>query len=248
MKNDFFKKIKKDAVVYASRFHLSFYEHFSSEISYAKEIFFSHPLVRRCAEDVLPFLHDDFGHGVEHSKKVAIEAAALVMIEFFHSDATLTRHLMILAELCGLLHDTCRLEPEHAIEGAMLAKKILRDYPLSDEDKEMIFFAIKNHEAFKKVDDPPNFLYSLVSGALYDADKFRWGPDNFTTTLWEMCDYQEWSIEKIIKNFPHGIDVIKSISNTFRTPTGQIYGPEFIDVGIKIGNYIYSKLVTSWEK
>lgn len=248
MKSDLFKKLKKEAIAYASRFHLSFYEHFASELSYAKEIFFSHPLVLRCSEDVLPFLHDDFGHGIEHSKKVAIEAAALVMIEFFHSDSHFTRHLMILAEICGLMHDICRLEPEHAQEGAYLAKKILKDYPLSDEDKNMIFFAIKNHEAFKKNENAPNYMYSLLSGALYDADKFRWGPDNFTTTLWEMCDYQEWSLDRIVKNFPKGMEVIKSISNTFRTPTGQIYGPEFIDAGLKIGNYIYNKLVASWEK
>jgi hypothetical protein len=243
MKNKIFDLIKEEAKRYAAQFKLSFYEHFAPEISYAREIFFDHPLLLRCAEDVLPFLNDNFGHGVEHSKKVAIEAGALVMIEFFYSDPNLCRHMVILAELCGLLHDTCRLEPDHAKESAYLAMKILRDFPLSDGDKEMIFYAIINHEAFRPISPPPNHLSKLLSGALYDADKFRWGPDNFTTTLWEICDYQEWSIDKIIKRFPKGLEIIKSISDSFRTNTGQIYGPEFIEAGIKIGNFIYQKLV-----
>ncbi len=247
MKNKIFETIKNEAKAYASQFKLSFYDHFAPEVSYAREMFFDHPLILRCAEDVLPFLNDDYGHGVDHSKKVAIDAGALVIIEFFHSDPKLCRHMVILAELCGLLHDTCRLEPDHAIESAHLAMKILRDFPLSDADKEMIFYSIKNHEAFRPTSSPPNHLSRLLGSALYDADKFRWGPDNFTTTLWEICDYQDWSLKKIIEKFPKGMEIIKSISDTFRTNTGQIYGPEFIEAGLKIGNFIYQKLDKLWE-
>ncbi len=249
MKNSIFETLKLEAKKYASTFHLTFYDHFSPELAYSKEMFFDHPLVMRCAQDVIPFLHDDYGHGVEHSKKVAIEAGAIVMAEFFHSDAGLCRHMVILAEMCGLLHDICRLEPDHAQESARLAERILADFPLSDTDKEMIFYAIASHEAFTSLESPPpNHLASLLSGALYDADKFRWGPDNFTTTLWEICDYEDWSLDRIIKQFPRGIEIIRSISNTFRTNTGQIYGPEFIEAGLEIGNFIYQKLVMLCSK
>ncbi len=248
MKNKIFDVIKQETKVYASKFNLSFYEHFASEISYARQIFFDHPLILRCAEDVIPFLNDEFGHGIEHSKKVAIDAGTLIIIESFHSDPTMCRHMVILAEICGLLHDICRLEPDHATQGAKLAMKIIEDFPFSDEDRNMIFYAIKNHEAFRPLEKPKNDFFKLLSGALYDADKFRWGPDNFTTTLWEICDYEEWPLEKIIKRFPKGIEIINSISNTFRTNSGQIYGPEFIDVGLKIGNFVYQRLVKLWEK
>ena len=248
MKNKIFEILKNETKAYSAKFNLSFYEHFAAELSYAKELFFDHPLILRCSEDVLPFLNDDFGHGVNHSKKVAIEAGALVLIECFHKDATQCRHLVLLAELCGLMHDICRLEPDHAVEGAHLAMKILTDFPLSDEEKEAIFYAIKTHEAFKPIDPPPSQEAKLLSDVLYDADKFRWGPDNFTTTLWEICDYQEWPLEKIIERFPKGIEAIKSISNTFRTSTGQIYGPEFIEVGLKIGNFVYQKLIKLWQE
>jgi len=44
--------------------------------------------------------------------------------------------------------------------------------------------AIRNHEAFKETLEAADKEGRLVSDALYDADKFRWGPENFTTTLW----------------------------------------------------------------
>ncbi len=83
------------------------------------------------------------GMGLNIPKKVAIEAGALVLIECFHSDTIQCRYLVLLAEMCGLMHDICRLEPDHATEGAHLALKIIQDFPLSDEDKEAIFYAIK---------------------------------------------------------------------------------------------------------
>jgi hypothetical protein len=134
------------------------------------------------------------------------------------------------------------MEPDHAYHGALFALRILHDFPLSDKDKNMICFAIRNHEAFKTCEPSPDFATGLVSNALYDADKFRWGPDNFVTTLWEICDYQEWSVENILEKFPKGIEIIHSISNTFRSTTGQIYGPEFIEIGLEIGRHIYRRM------
>ncbi|GAB6161977.1 hypothetical protein JCM12298_11360 [Desulfothermus naphthae] len=248
MKNKILEILKNETKAYASKFNLSFYEHFPAELSYSKELFFDHPLIIRCREDVLPFLHDEFGHGINHSKKVAIEAGALVLIEHFPNDVAYCRHLVLLAQLSGLMHDICRLEPDHAEKGADLAMKIIRDFPLSDEEKQAIYYAIKTHEAFKLLEPPSSAEAKLLSDVLYDADKFRWGPDNFTTTLWEICDYEEWPLEKIIERFPKGIEIIKSISDTFRTDTGQIYGPEFIEVGLQIGNFVYQKLVKLWEE
>ena len=83
----------------------------------------------------------------------------------------------------------------------------------------------------------------LISDALYDADKFRWGPDNFTTTLWDMLGYAKINIELFLAGYKKGIEGIKRIKDTFRTKTGKEYGPEFIDLGLKIGDEIYKELL-----
>ncbi len=102
--------------------------------------------------------------------------------------------------------------------------------------------AIANHEAFVE----PKRIYSpfgqMMSDALYDADKFRWGPDNFTQTLWQMLRSSRARIAPLIRRFPKGMEGVSKIKETFRTETGKIYGPEFIELGLKIGEKIYQFL------
>ena len=81
-----------------------------------------------------------------------------------------------------------------------------------------------------------------MSDALYDADKFRWGPDNFTVTLWKMLRFSKAPIPRLISRFPRGMKGIQRIRDTFRTATGKKYGPEFIDLGLKIGEEIHKFL------
>ncbi|MFO7801878.1 MAG: hypothetical protein R6V55_06250 [Desulfovermiculus sp.] len=220
----------------------SFYDHYAPELAHSRETFFDHPLIQRCREDAIPFLHDQYGHGIEHSKNVAVESGALILAETVGWDIPSSRHLMLLAQVAGLLHDTCRLESDHAQQGAQLSRKILQDYPFSEQDKDMIALAIANHEAFKANTPACDPAADLLSNALYDGDKFRWGPDNFVTTLWEICDYEEWSLDKIMERFPRGLQIVQSISETFRTATGQIYGPEFISCGLHMGQHLYRRL------
>lgn len=239
MKDDILLRIKQESAAIAPDFLPKFYDTMQAELAFAKDTFFSQPLVIRCREDVLPFLYDDFGHGIEHAKKVAIEACALVLHDALPYGLDTARRLGLLAMLAGLLHDSCRLEEDHATHGAELAQFILQDYPLEDEEKNIVYQAIFSHEAFSS---PVTFAdphAQLVADALYDADKFRWGPDNFNTTLWEICNYQEWTLEQILEKFPAGLEMIVSISNTFRTNSGKIYGPEFIELGLVMGKKIY---------
>ncbi|SDB04424.1 hypothetical protein SAMN05660653_00211 [Desulfonatronum thiosulfatophilum] len=219
-----------------------FYERFSAELAFSKELFFDHPLVVRCCEDVLPFLSDEYGHGIDHAKKVALEAGAISLAEAQPFGMNQARHLCMLSQLSGLMHDICRLEPEHALRGGELSLQILHDYPLTDRDKSMVAFSIRSHEAFrpKEVTDDP--MEEIVASALYDADKFRWGPDNFGTTLWEICDYEEWCMREILSKFPAGVERIRAIANTFRSEVGRTFGPEFIELGIQLGNRLYTIL------
>ena len=82
----------------------------------------------------------------------------------------------------------------------------------------------------------------MISDALYDADKFRWGPDNFIQTLWQMLRSSKARIAPMIRRFPKGMEGISKIKGTFRTETGKIYGPEFIELGLKIGGKVYEFL------
>jgi hypothetical protein len=234
--------IQKEAQEYASHKRLSFYDDLAPELSYSRQIFFDHPLILRCCEDVLPFLNDEFGHGIKHSKNVAIESGAIVLAESFYRDQERSRHLVLLAHIAALLHDICRLEEEHAVEGARMSHYILKDYPLTDRDKGLLHTAIEFHEAFRPYTPPEDPEEFFLSAALYDADKFRWGPDNFITTLWEICDYQEWPLDKIMDKFPEGLRIIDSIQDTFRSQTGRVYGPEFIETGLEIGDFVFRRL------
>lgn len=235
--------VKQEAREIAGRQPLPlFYDRFSAELTFSKEVFFDHPLVVRCCEDVLPFLNDDYGHGIDHAKKVALEAGAIVLAEARPWGMDQARHLCVLAQLAGLLHDVCRLEPDHALRGAELSMSILVDFPLADRDKSMIAFAIRNHEAFRPMEATEDHEEALLAAALYDADKFRWGPENFGTTLWEICDYEEWCLCEILRRFPDGVDRIKAIANTFRTDIGRTFGPEFIELGIVLGQRLYKIL------
>jgi hypothetical protein len=234
--------IQHEAQEHARQKRLSFYDDLSPELSYSRQIFFDHPLILRCCEDVLPFLNDEFGHGIKHSKNVAIEAGAIILAETFYRDQERARHFVLLTHIAALLHDICRREPDHAVEGAKLSYYVLKDYPLTDWDKSMLHKAIELHEAFQPYTPPEDPDHFFLSAALYDADKFRWGPDNFITTLWEICDYQDWPLSQIKDKFPEGLRIIESIQDTFRTQTGRVYGPEFIEAGLEIGDFVYRRL------
>ena len=110
------------------------------------------------------------------------------------------------------------------------------------KEKRYVTAAIRNHEAFREVLMSEDESARLVSDALYDADKFRWGPDNFTTTLWLMIKASGTSARTLYNTFQEKMAGIRRIKETFRSATGRRYGPEFIDFGIEIGNEIYSEM------
>ena len=87
----------------------------------------------------------------------------------------------------------------------------------------------------------------LVSNALYDADKFHWGPQSFTTTLWTIVTEHDMPPESLHKVFKEKMKGIEQIKETFRTKTGSQFGPEIIDQGIMIGNVIYKEMCLMME-
>jgi len=87
----------------------------------------------------------------------------------------------------------------------------------------------------------------LISDALYDADKFRWGPDNFTETLWAMIIPRKTPLPVLLSRFLSRLEGIENIRTTFRTPTGREYGPDFIDRGLLIGRRLHAALTAGGE-
>jgi len=100
--------------------------------------------------------------------------------------------------------------------------------------------AILNHEAFRKTVETKTPEGKLLSDCLYDADKFRWGPDNFTSTLWEMVSYRNPPFSEFVAHYPKGMESLLKIRDSFRTETGKKYGPGFINIGVSIGEDLFN--------
>jgi len=236
----------KASEIAASQGAPSFYRIFKREISESLQLLRENVILRQCIRHI-DLVQEGMGHGYEHSKAVAVDAGALVRIEAKRMviPEEITEKLIVTAHISGLLHDIKRGSEDHAVAGSEEAKKILVCSGIDSRFKRYIAVAIRNHEAFKTVVPPEDEYGGLVSNALYDADKFRWGQENFTRTVWDMLEFGNVPPEDFLENYNKGIDYIKRIKETFRTPTGKRYGPEIIDMGLQIGEVIYSELKES---
>jgi len=220
-----------------------FYLEHVSFTARAEEMLKSHELIRKCHAR-LNMSRLECAHGICHCEAVARDAGAILLAEGRlrgMSDSTLAP-LFLSAIVAGLLHDIKRAEQDHAVRGSIEAALILKELSMDERSRSYVAYAIRNHEAFKTTCDLDDKEGCMVSDALYDADKFRWGPDNFTTTLWLMVEAHNTPPEALHRTFKEKMRGIEKIKETFRTDTGKRYGPEFIDQGITIGNAIYEEM------
>lgn len=241
-----YDQIRNQALKIASGYPTAeFYRDFLKQVEFSSRFFYSDPVVCKLRKFVTQKIDNDFGHGMDHADKVALDAGSLMAIEGERNDYPdpFLTHRVRMAQCSGLLHDIKRKHKKHAKEGAMYAGKVLAAYPFSADDVVDICAAIENHEAFGEASESKTREGALLSGCLYDSDKFRWGPDNFTHTVWDMVSYANIPIKKFVGLYPKGISFLGKIKDTFRTPTGKKYGPQFIDIGLSIGKelHIYIK-------
>jgi len=227
----------------------AFYAAHASVLRQADKTMLSSDLVRQC-RTYLDASRLECAHGLCHCEAVARDAGAIVLIE---AERRNIEHagiepLYMASILAGLLHDIKRKEQDHALRGSIEAERILTNLGVDLRERQYIADAIRNHEAFQETADRDDAAGRLVSDALYDADKFRWGPENFTTTLWIMVEANRTPPEKLHGVFREKMKGIERIKETFRTRTGQQYGPEIIDQGISIGNAIYEHMTTLLQK
>jgi hypothetical protein len=193
-------------------------------------------------------IENDFGHGLLHAHKVALDAGALVLIacEQAGLDRTATERSLLSVQTAGLLHDMRRKEKQHAEAGALFARETLAAFDFSPPEIDAICYAIRSHEAFQHIQPPPSPEAGLVSDCLYDADKFRWGPDNFTDTLWDMVTFYNPPLAVFVERYPGGIKKLEEIKMTFRSAAGKRYGPQMIDFGIMIGRELMNMIRTEF--
>ena len=222
----------------------AFYNDFSLENKSALNIFETDTVIDQLHKFVSAHLEDDFGHGVKHSVKVALDAGTLAFIESqsYGYSAKKTERLVVIAQSAGLLHDIKRKEKNHAAKGAIYSKEITMSHPFTDSEKNTIAVAIHNHQAFKKTIAANSIHRQLISDCLYDADKFRWGPDNFTDTVWDMVAFFNTPLVEFASLYPKAMQSLVRIKKTFRTHTGKIYGPRFIDTGLAIGRELFQEV------
>jgi hypothetical protein len=226
-----------------------FYKIFKEEMKCSRAMFEADPIISELRYRIKEDLKGNMGHGQKHAAKVTVDAGALMLIEgkrVGYSDNFLRRQ-MLLAQCAGILHDTQRKKNDHAIRGAEYARVLLKDFPFCTSEIEDVACAIRNHEAFKMLVDINTAEGALISDCLYDADKFRWGPDNFADTVWAMVRFFQTPLPKFLNLYPKGMELIVSIKPTFRSQTGKLYGPEFIDIGLDIGKEIFNMIHTDFS-
>jgi len=245
--NGIFDRLRRQAREIAARQpEADFYRDFPDAVAESAKYYQTDGTVREIKTFVAEAIENDFGHGMAHARKVALDAGALVAIEgraaAFSAEAV--AHEIRMAQCAGLLHDIQRKQKDHARQGAVYARKILADYPFSEEAVSDICVAIANHEAFGEWMGTPTAACRILSDCLYDSDKFRFGPDNFTHTVWDMVALSNISLERFVAVYPRGLDFLKKIRHTFRSPTGRRYGPQFIDLGLAIGEELYACIKT----
>jgi hypothetical protein len=220
-----------------------FYRQHTDAVNRSEAMLRTHELIRTC-HSRLDSAQLECAHGLCHCETVARDAGAIVLIEGprLDIDPHALDALCVTAILAGLLHDIKRREEDHAVRGSIEAEKILAALGVDGRSRSYIAYAIRNHEAFKTTCDLGDAAGCMVSDALYDADKFRWGAENFSTTLWLMVKAHNTPLEALHGTFREKMRGIEKIKGTFRTATGKQYGPEFIDQGIAIGNTIYEEM------
>ena len=225
-----------------------FYRVHALEVDRAKQALHGHDLLEDIRSLVRNTIENDFGHGLQHAHKVALDAGALMLIECGQAgiEAGDAARRCLVVQAAGLLHDMRRKEKHHAEAGAVYAREILAAFSFSPREVDQICYAIRNHEAFQRIQSAPSPEAALMSNCLYDADKFRWGPDNFTDTLWDMVTFYNPPLSIFVKRYPSGMRKLEEIKTTFRSTTGKRYGPQLIEFGIRIGRELMNIIRTEF--
>ena len=62
-----------------------------------------------------------------------------------------------------------------------------------------------------------------------------------------MVFYHKPTLADFMSSYPKGLASLLKIKNTFRTVTGRKYGPQFIDMGIAIGEELFEVIQAEYN-
>jgi hypothetical protein len=62
-----------------------------------------------------------------------------------------------------------------------------------------------------------------------------------------MISFYNPPLSKFMARYPQGMEGLEKIKTTFRTDTGKIYGPRFIDLGLAIGQKLYEVIQSEFK-
>jgi len=61
-----------------------------------------------------------------------------------------------------------------------------------------------------------------------------------------MVTFSKTPVARFIELYHQGMDKIAKIKDTFRSTTGKKYGPQFIDLGLAIGQELFQVIQTEF--
>ncbi|MGD9383497.1 MAG: hypothetical protein PVH55_05555, partial [Desulfobacterales bacterium] len=123
--------IRKRALQIVSRYPSpDFYQDHSLSNELSRQYFETNTYTVQLRAFVAKKLKDDFGHGLEHAVKVAMDAGALMIVENKRVGASndVINRRVIIVQCAALLHDIKRKQEDHAVRGAAYARKVLKKY------------------------------------------------------------------------------------------------------------------------
>ena len=63
-----------------------------------------------------------------------------------------------------------------------------------------------------------------------------------------MISFYDPPFEKFMARYPEGMAGLEKIKSTFRTQTGNKYGPQFIDLGLAIGKKLHDVILSEFSE
>ncbi len=146
-----YSKIRDQALIIARRYPpADFYQTYADEVQYSADVFIQDAWIIELRDFVSATIENDFGHGMDHANKVAVDAGALIAIEGRRADCAPSRleQLIRMAHCAGLFHDIRRKAENHALKRADSAAEVLKSLAVEPAVAADICRAIRNHEEF----------------------------------------------------------------------------------------------------
>jgi len=63
-----------------------------------------------------------------------------------------------------------------------------------------------------------------------------------------MVSFLNPPLSKFMARYPQGMESLEKIKTTFRTETGKKYGPQFLDLGLAIGQKLHDVILSDYSE